>query len=97
MILIVTTTVRLLLFYLFVLIVLSAIAAKSLAVAKEDERLVILRFGKLLGVQGTGLSIVLPFLDRVVRIKVETIAGWRELGESELRERAAQIAMRRDN
>lgn len=88
-----TTTLRLLLFYLFVLLVLSVLAAKSLAVAKHDERLVILRFGKLLGVYGPGLSIVVPFLDRVVRINVETIDGWRELSESELRERAAQIAM----
>jgi regulator of protease activity HflC (stomatin/prohibitin superfamily) len=92
-----TTTVRLLLFCGFLLIVFLVLAAKSLAVAKEDERLVILRFGKLLGVHGPGLSIVLPFLDRVVRIKVETIAGWRELGEIELRQRAAQIAMQRDN
>jgi hypothetical protein len=42
------------------------------------------------------LSIVIPILARVIRIKVETIAGWRELGESELRQRAAQIAMQMD-
>jgi regulator of protease activity HflC (stomatin/prohibitin superfamily) len=89
--------VRVLLFYIFLLILLLGIAAKSLVVAKEDERLVIVRLGKLLGVYGPGLSIVIPFLDRVIRIKVETIPGWRELGESELRQRAAQVAMQRDN
>jgi regulator of protease activity HflC (stomatin/prohibitin superfamily) len=97
MILLMTTTVKLLLFYTFVMIVLLGIAAKCLAVAKEDERLVILRFGKLLGVYGPGLSLVVPFLDRVVRIKVETIPGWRDLGESELREKAAEIALQRNN
>ena len=77
------------------MIVALIVAAKSLVVAKEDERLVVLRFGKLLGVYGPGLSIVIPFLDRVVRVKVETIAGWRELSEGELRERAAQVALKK--
>lgn len=97
LILVVTTAVRVLLFNIFLLIAILGIAAKSLAVGKSDERLVILRLGKLLGVYGPGLSIVVPFLDRVIRIKVETIAGWQELGESELRQKAAQIAMQRDN
>ena len=87
--------VSIFLFYIFLLIALLVIAAKSFAVAKEDERLVVIRLGKLLGVYGPGLSIVVPFLDRVVRVKVEMIAGWRELGESELQQRAAQIAMKR--
>ena len=85
--------VSIFLFYIFLLIALLAVAAKSFAVAKEDERLVILRLGKLLGVYGPGLSVVVPFIDRVVRVKVEMIAGWRELSESEVRQRAAQIAM----
>jgi regulator of protease activity HflC (stomatin/prohibitin superfamily) len=54
---VVTATVKLLLFSSFLLIVILVLAAKSLAVAKEDERLVIFRFGKLLDVQGPGLSI----------------------------------------
>ena len=87
---------RVAVFYILVIFLILGVAAKSLAVAKEDERLVIVRRGKLLGVYGPGLSIVIPILDRVVRIKVETITGWRELGETELRQRAAQIAMQMD-
>ena len=87
----------LLLLYLFILIAFLIVAAKSFAVAKEDERLVVLRLGKLLCVYGPGLSIVTPFIDRVVKIKVETIAGWRELGESELRQKAAQMALRENS
>lgn len=93
LILMMTTTSRLLLFYLSLLMVLVGLWAKSFVVAKEDERLVILSLGKLVGVYGPGLSIVIPFLDRVIRIKVETIVGWRELSETELRERATQIAI----
>jgi regulator of protease activity HflC (stomatin/prohibitin superfamily) len=93
----VTVAVSIFLFYIFLLIALLVVAAKSFAVAKEDERLVVIRLGKLLGVYGPGLSIVVPFLDRVVRVKVEMIAGWRGLSESELQQRAAQIAMKRGN
>jgi regulator of protease activity HflC (stomatin/prohibitin superfamily) len=92
----VTVAVSIFLFYIFLLIALLVVAAKSFAVAKEDERLVVIRLGKLLGVYGPGLSIVVPFLDRVVRVK-EMIAGWRGLSESELQQRAAQIAMKRGN
>jgi regulator of protease activity HflC (stomatin/prohibitin superfamily) len=85
--------VRLLLFYILLLAVLLVIAAKSFAVAKEGERLVIIRLGKLLGVVGPGRWLIVPFLDRVVRVRVEQIAGWRELSESELQRRAADVAM----
>lgn len=63
--------VRILLSYVFLLLVLLIVAVKSFAVAKEDERPVIFRLGKLLGIHGPGLSLVLPFPDRVVRVKVE--------------------------
>ncbi|HEV2765253.1 MAG TPA: SPFH domain-containing protein [Pyrinomonadaceae bacterium] len=81
-----------LLVLIFLLIATLVVAAKTLVVAKEDERLVVFRLGKLLRVYGPGLSIIIPFTDRVVRVKVETIAGWRELSESELQQKAAQIA-----
>jgi regulator of protease activity HflC (stomatin/prohibitin superfamily) len=90
----VTVAVRIIIFYIFLLLALFVIAARTLAVAKDDERLVVLRLGKLVGVYGPGLSIIILFLDRVVRVKVETIAGWRGLSESELRQRAAQLAMK---
>jgi len=89
-----TVTTRLLLFYTFLLLGALVIAVKSFVVTKEDERLVVLRFGKLLGVYGPGLSVIIPFLDRVVKVKVEMIAGWRELSESELRQQAAQVALK---
>ena len=82
--------------FLFVFIALLIIAAKSFTVVKEDERLVILRLGKLMGVRGSGLNIILPFIDRAIRVKVERIAGWKSLSESELQKKAVQIAMSED-
>ena len=85
--------IKALLFFCFLLLAFVLVAIKSFAVAKEDERLVVLRLGQLIGVCGPGLNIVLPFLDCVIRIKVERIAGWQELSESELQAQAAQIAL----
>ncbi len=83
------------LFLFFLLVALLVLAARTLVVAKEDERLVIFRFGQLLAVSGAGWTIIVPFIDRVVRVKLEMIPGWQELSEDELRERAAELAMNR--
>jgi regulator of protease activity HflC (stomatin/prohibitin superfamily) len=79
--------------FCFIALAFVVMAMKSIATAQEDERLVVVRLGQLVGVCGPGINIVLPFIDRVIRIKVESIAGWRELSESELQKRAAQIAL----
>ncbi len=82
--------------FLFLFLALLIIAAKSFVVVREDERLVILRLGKLTGVRGPGLNIILPFLDRAIRVKVERIAGWKRLAESELQKKAVEIALSED-
>ena len=79
--------------FLFVSLALLMIAAKSCAVVKEDERLVVLRLGQLLGVRGPGLNIILPFIDRAIRVKVDRIAGWKGLSEGELQKKLVQIAL----
>jgi len=80
------------LFFIFLLVMMLVIAAKTLVVAKEDELLVVFRLGRLLTVYGPGRSMVVPFIDRVIRVKLETIPGWQELSEDELQQRAAELA-----
>ena len=85
---------RVFLFFIFLLFALLILAAKSLVKAKEDELLVVFRLGTVLDVYGPGLSIVIPYLDRVIRVNVETIDGWENLSESELKQRAAQSVIK---
>ena len=82
------------LFSIFLLVPLLVVAAKTLRVAKEDELLVVFRLGKVFAVYGPGLSIVIPFFDQVVRIKVETIPDWQKLSEGDLQQRAAEMALK---
>ena len=81
----------------FGFIVLLVIASKAIVVAKDDELLVILRLGQPAQVRGPGLNLVVPFLDRAIRVNLATIEGWDKLSESELQLKAAQIALGEDS
>ncbi|MBD0326052.1 MAG: hypothetical protein ICV68_06465 [Pyrinomonadaceae bacterium] len=85
--------IRPLLFLFFLSLAFAVIAMKSMVVALEDERLVIFRLGKLLCVCGPGRNLVVPFLDRVIRVKVKSVPGWQKLSEGELRKSIEQFAL----
>jgi len=53
----------------FLLIVL----ASALRILREYERGVVFRLGRLIGAKGPGLIILIPFIDRMVRIDLRTI------------------------
>ncbi len=60
----------LLVFVAFVIILL----ASMLKILREYERGVIFRLGRLIGVKGPGLIILVPFIDRMVKVSLRTIA-----------------------
>ena len=77
--------------FAFVAIVLLVVAAKSIVFTKSDERAVVFRFDKFMAVYPAGMVIVIPFLDKVVKVRVEQIAGWERLSEDQLLERISEI------
>jgi regulator of protease activity HflC (stomatin/prohibitin superfamily) len=59
-----------------VLLLLAALTPLSLLVAKQWERAVVLRFGRLRGIRGPGLFLIVPFVDHVtawVDQRIQTI------------------------
>jgi len=48
-------------------------AAASIRILREYERAVIFRLGRLLGVKGPGLILLIPAVDRMVRIDMRTV------------------------
>lgn len=59
------------LMWLFVaLLPLAALAARTLRVVGEDERLVVHRLGRAAGVRGPGLVVVWPLMERAVRVSL---------------------------
>jgi regulator of protease activity HflC (stomatin/prohibitin superfamily) len=58
---------------LFVLIVLAAVAAgASIRVLREYERAVVFRLGRLIGAKGPGVVLLVPMIDRMVRVSLRT-------------------------
>ncbi len=60
--------------YLIILIFIIIILASAIKILKEYERAVIFRLGRLIGVKGPGLIILIPFIDKMSRIGLRTIA-----------------------
>jgi regulator of protease activity HflC (stomatin/prohibitin superfamily) len=62
---------------LFALVVLVglvvALAAASVRVLREYERAVVFRLGRLLGQRGPGLVLLIPGIDRMVRVSLRTV------------------------
>jgi len=57
-----------------VLVLLVLILATVLRVLNEYERAVVFRLGRLLGVKGPGLIILLPVIDRMIKVSLRLIA-----------------------
>ena len=56
----------------FILIFL-IILVSSIKVLREYERAVVFRLGRLIGVKGPGLILLIPFVDRMVRVSLRTV------------------------
>ena len=56
---------------LFVLVVVFLFAAVK--VAREYERGVVFRLGRLIGIKGPGLFVLIPFIDKAVKVDLRTV------------------------
>jgi len=81
-------------FFVFVLAFFAVLAFKSFVTIKEGEYAAIFRLGKLLQVNGPGSTIVIPFIDRVVRVPVQHIVGWQTMPRDELEKKVREMALR---
>jgi regulator of protease activity HflC (stomatin/prohibitin superfamily) len=58
---------------LTLLTALVVVAASSVRILREYERAVVFRLGRLLGIKGPGLVLLIPAVDRMVRIDLRTV------------------------
>ena len=74
------------------LIILSLIVvARTVRFVKPNERAVIFRLGRFVRVQSGPLVIIIPYLDQVVRVRLQQIEGSERMSEEELQQRIAKI------
>lgn len=56
-----------------VVIVLLIILAQSLKIVNQYERGIVFRLGKVIGVKEPGLRIIIPFIDRMVKVSLRIV------------------------
>src|SRR3712207_5048601 len=54
-------------------LVVATVAAASVRVLREYERAVVFRLGRLIGKKGPGLVLLIPVVDRMVRVDLRTV------------------------
>ena len=59
---------------LIIVLVVLVLLKMSIYVLREYERAVVFRLGRLAGVRGPGLILVIPFIDRLVRVSLRIVA-----------------------
>ncbi|MBN1890680.1 MAG: hypothetical protein JW850_21985, partial [Thermoflexales bacterium] len=57
----------------FVAMILVAVASAAIKIIPEWERGVILRLGRLVGIKGPGLFLIIPFVDRMIRVNLRIV------------------------
>ena len=58
---------------LLLVLAIAVAAAASIRILREYERAVVFRLGRLLGVKGPGLILLIPAVDRMVRVDLRTV------------------------
>ena len=62
-----------LVFVVMLLVVAATLAGMSIRILREYERAVVFRLGRLLGEKGPGLFLLIPGVDRMVRVDLRTV------------------------
>jgi regulator of protease activity HflC (stomatin/prohibitin superfamily) len=60
-------------FLCFIVLGLISVLASAVKIVQEYERGVIFRLGRVVGARGPGLFLIVPFIDRMVRVDLRTI------------------------
>ena len=60
-------------FLVALIIVLLALWSSTIKIAREYERGVVFRLGRLLGVKGPGVIILIPIVDRMIKIDLRVV------------------------
>jgi len=56
-----------------IIVVLIILLSMAVKIVPEYERVVLFRLGRLVGVRGPGLILIIPFIDQITRISLRTI------------------------
>ncbi len=65
---------------------------RSIKIVKRDERMVVLRLGRISSIGGPGFVLVIPILDKGMKVDLSNdIPGWETLPEEQLVEKIKEL------
>jgi regulator of protease activity HflC (stomatin/prohibitin superfamily) len=80
--------------FIILLILAVVVLAASIKVVNEFERIAVFRLGRFVNIQGPGVVLLIPGVDRGVKVNLkEKIPGWQTLSQKELEERIKQYVL----
>jgi regulator of protease activity HflC (stomatin/prohibitin superfamily) len=80
--------------FIILLILAVVVLAASVKVVNEFERISVFRLGRFVNIQGPGVVLLIPGVDRGVKVNLkEKIPGWQTLSQKELEERIKQYVL----
>jgi regulator of protease activity HflC (stomatin/prohibitin superfamily) len=59
--------------FIFIIVLALYIVASSIRILKEYERGVVFRLGRMVGVRGPGLILLVPFIEKMVKVSLRTV------------------------
>ena len=75
-------------FFNWLIIVLVFFILLSIKIVRENERLAILRFGRFFRIAGPGLVMIIPFIEKSMKVNLEeNLPGWQALSSQELEQK----------
>lgn len=70
---------------IIILITAMILLLLSIRIPTEDERIVVFRLGRFFRIVGPGLILIIPLIDKAIRVKLsDNIPGWKELSTEQL-------------
>ncbi len=75
-------------FFNWLIIILVFFILLSIRFVREDERIAVLRFGRFFRLAGPGLVMIIPFVEKSMKVNLsENVPGWQALSSQELEEK----------
>ncbi len=82
-------------FFNWLIIILVFFILLSIKILREDERIAVLRFGRFFRIAGPGLVMIIPFIEKSIKVNLgEIFPGWQVLSSQELEEKIKTFVQR---
>jgi regulator of protease activity HflC (stomatin/prohibitin superfamily) len=78
---------------LITVIICGVIVGAAVKYVRDNERVIVFRFKRLIRTLGPGIHLIIPFVDRPVCINLdEHVPGWRNLSEEQVEDQTRKAA-----